>query len=181
MIIKNSEYKDYNKILEHYYTEEYKEFAENNPEYIDIQDDKIIFLYSNPPKSKDIYYKDIDKLEVIINTCIYRGHSAHDGLNMNISIGSESYSINYKPIDLNVLYKIIYCSQYAKSFSYDFTGNGEQTKETLKKVIDDYIKNDYKKTALTLFYTPINPFILTAICLAIMGVFLLFVNSLFHI
>ena len=101
------------------------------------------------------------------------------GLYINIKSGSYSFSIHHAPVDLNKLYKVIYYSQYMKNFSYRFTGRGEQTKETLQKIIDDYITNGYKKTLRTNLYSPVNPMILTIIFVLIIAGWILFILSLF--
>lgn len=152
--------------------------------YIDFMNDKVRLTYLKAEKGyKDIYYKDIDSIELVINTCIvynkYGPYSATQGLYINIQAGSYLCSIHHAPVDLGKLYKVIYYSQFMKSFSYKFTGNGEQTKEVLKKVIDDYIQNNYRKTLRTYMYSPVNPIILTIIFGALFGGFIFFILSLF--
>lgn len=151
--------------------------------YIDFANDKVKLSYLKSNRIKEIYYKDIDSIELIISTCIaynkYGPYSAMQGLYINIKSGSYSFSIHHAPVDLNKLYKIIYYSQYMKNFSYRFTGRGEQTKETLQKTIDDYIKNNYKKTLRTYLYSSINTIVLTIIIAYILGSFFIFINSLF--
>jgi len=151
--------------------------------YIDFADDKIKLSYLKLNSTKEIYYKDIDSIELVIDTCIaynkFGPYSAIQGLYINIKSGSYSFSIHHAPVDLNKLYKVIYYSQYMKNFSYQFTGKGEQTKETLQKTIDDYISNGYKKTLRTNLYSPVNPMILTIIFVLIIAGWILFILSLF--
>ena len=151
--------------------------------YVDFTDDKIKLSYLKSNGIKEIYYKDIDSIELVIDTCIaynkYGPYSAIQGLYINIKSGSYSFSIHHAPVDLNKLYNVIYYSQYMKNFSYRFTGRGEQTKETLQKTIDDYIANGYKKTLRTNLYSPVNPIILTILFVSIFGGFILFILSLF--
>ena len=151
--------------------------------YIDFMNDKVRLTYLETKKRyKDIYYKDIDSIELIINTCIgynkYGPNSATQDLYINIKSGSYLCSIHHAPVNLDKLYKIIYYSQFMKSFSYKFTGNGEQTKEILKKTIDDYIRNNYRKTLITYIYSPTIQKILTIIFIALFVGFLLFIESL---
>ena len=152
--------------------------------YADFTDDKVKLSYLKSSSiNKEIYYKDIDSIELVIDTCIaynkYGPYSAMQGLYINIKSGSYSFSIHHAPVDLNKMYKVIYYSQYMKNFSYRFTGRGEQTKETLQKIIDDYITNGYKKTLRTNLYSPVNPMILTIIFVLIIAGWILFILSLF--
>lgn len=152
--------------------------------YVDFMNDKVRLTYLKAEKGyKDIYYKDIDSIELVIDTCIgynkYGPYSATQGLYINIKSGSYLCSIHHAPLDLGKLYKVVYYSQFMKSFSYKFTGNGEQTKEVLKKVIDDYIQNNYRKTLRTYMYSPVNPIILTIIFVTLFVGFTFFILSLF--
>ncbi len=178
------------KCLKRIFAKEFEQYKEKNPEYIDFEENGVSLLFVDSSKSRKINYKNIDKLELVIDTCICNGYlyggdmpvnfSAHNGVYINITSGSNTYSIHHNPINLNVLYEIIRYSQYVKTFSYSFTGDGEKTKKTLKKVIDDYIKNGYKKTLLTHMNSPINPLVLVLIFLILFGGFMLFISSLFH-
>ncbi len=152
--------------------------------YVDFTDDKITLSYLKSNCTKEIYYNEIDSIELVIDTCIaynkYGPYSAIQGLYINIKLDSYSFSIHHAPVDLNKLYKVIYYSQYMKDFSYRFTGKGEQTKETLQKTIDDYIANGYKKTLRTKLYSPVNPVVLTIIFVSIFAGWVLFILSLFR-
>lgn len=151
--------------------------------YVDFTDDKVKLTYLKSNCTKEILYKDIDSLELTIDTCIahnkYGSYSAMQGLYIDIKSGSYSFSIHHAPVDLNKLYKIIYYSQYMKVFSYRFSGRGEQTKEVLQKTIDDYIANGYKKTLRTNMYSPVNPIVLTIIFGSIIAGWFYFLLSLF--
>ncbi len=153
--------------------------------FIDFLEDKLLLSYLNKNSVKEIIYKDIDSLELVVDTCIALNkhlpgtYSAIQGLYINIKANSYSYSIHYAPVNLNKLYKIVYYSQYMKDFSYRFIGNGNHTKETLGKIIEDYIQNGYKKTLRTNLYSPVNPIVLTILFVSIFGGFILFILSLF--
>ena len=153
--------------------------------FIDFLEDKLILSYLSKNSTKEITYKDIDSLELVVDTCIAINkrvpgtYSAIQGLYINIKANGYSYSIHYAPVNLNKLYKIIYYSQYMKNFSYRFIGNGNHTKETLGKIIEDYIQNGYKKTLRTNLYSPVNPVILTILFVSIFGGFILFIFGLF--
>ena len=153
--------------------------SETFVKYVDFTDDKIKLSYLKSNCTKEIYYKNIDSIELVIDTCIaynkYGPYSAIQCLYINIKSGSYTFSIHHSPVDLNKLYKVIYYSQYMKNFSYRFTGRGEQTKETLQKTIDDYITNGYKKTLRTNLYS-LNPII---IFVSIITVGLFFILNLF--
>ncbi len=157
--------------------------SETLVKYVDFTDDKIKLSYLKSNCTKEIYYKNIDSIELVIDTCIaynkYGPYSAMQGLYINIKSGSYSFSIHHAPVDLNKMYKVIYYSQYMKNFSYRFTGRGEQTKETLQKTIDDYITNGYKKTLRTNLYSPVNPIVLTIIFVSIITGWLFFILNLF--
>ena len=157
--------------------------SETFVKYVDFTDDKIKLSYLKSNCTKEIYYKNIDSIELVIDTCIaynkYGPYSAMQGLYINIKSGSYSFSIHHAPVDLNKMYKVIYYSQYMKNFSYRFTGRGEQTKETLQKTIDDYITNGYKKTLRTNLHSPVNPIVLTIIFVSIITVWLFFILNLF--
>ena len=157
--------------------------SETFVKYVDFTDDKIKLSYLKSNCTKEIYYKNIDSIELVIDTCIaynkYGPYSAMQGLYINIKSGSYSFSIHHAPVDLNKMYKVIYYSQYMKNFSYRFTGIGKQTKETLQKTIDDYITNGYKKTLRTNLYSPVNPIVLTIIFVSIITGWLFFILNLF--
>lgn len=157
--------------------------SETLVKYVDFTDDKIKLSYLKSNCTKEIYYKNIDSIELVIDTCIaynkYGPYSAVQGLYINIKSGSYSFSIHHAPVDLNKMYKVIYYSQYMKNFSYRFTGRGEQTKEILQKTIDDYITNGYKKTLRTNMYSPVNPIVLTIIFVSIITGWLFFILNLF--
>ena len=157
--------------------------SETLVKYVDFTDDKIKLSYLKSNCTKEIYYKNIDSIELVIDTCIAYNksglYSAMQGLYINIKSGSYSFSIHHAPVDLNKMYKVIYYSQYMKNFSYRFTGRGEQTKETLQKTIDDYITNGYKKTLRTNLYSPVNPIVLTIIFVSIITGWLFFILNLF--
>lgn len=123
--------------------------------YIDFSDNKIILSYLNPISIREIYYNDINSMELVIDTydsrSKYNIHPSIEGMHINIIAGSNSYSIYYSPVNLNKLYKIIFYSQYMKSFSYLLTGDSKQMKKELGKSIDNYIRNNYRKTLFSLF------------------------------
>lgn len=158
--------------------------SESFIKFIDFTDNKIKLSYLNSTINKEFCFKDIDSLELVIDTCIsynkYGPYSAIQGLYINIKSGSASFSIHHAPVDLNKLYQVVYYSQYMKNFSFRFTGNGEQTKKTLQKTIEEYINNNYKKTLRTYLYSSVNPMILAIIFIAIFGCSILFLLSLFQ-
>lgn len=147
--------------------------------YIDFYDDKIKLSYPKSNSAKEIYYKDIDSIELVIDCAEYHGRALVRCLYINIKSGSYFFSIHHEPFNFNKFFKVIYYSQYMNNFSCRFTGKGEHAKEILQKKIDDYIKNGYKKTLRTYLYSSVNPVIVLIIFVSIMAGWILFIYSLF--
>jgi len=148
--------------------------------YIDFEDNRIKLVYLKTNEIREISYKDIDFMELIINTGLLTGRpiSIVKELCININSDSYSFSIRYSPVDFNKLFKIIYYSQYMNRFSYRFTGTEINLQKALQKTINDYIKNNYKKTFGAYLYAP-HSNVLAIIIVFIFVTFMLFIYILF--
>ena len=110
----------------------------------------ICIRYKNPQLfDKKITYKNITNFKLTVKTGIsynkYGSYSCIFGASLSLcDIENKEYSIYYSPVNINNLYKLVYYSQFMKNFEYEFSGNGEQTKEKLTKNINKIIKNGYK-------------------------------------
>lgn len=153
-------------------------------EYVDFENYGMRLSYLNSNQVKNVYYKDIDSMELVIETGIaynkYGSYSVVSGLHINIKFGSEIFSIYCTPVDLAKMYKIIYYSQFMKNFSYRIIGDGDDAKRNLRVAIENYIKNNYKDTIVTKLSSSVNPIILLVIFLSILVGLLAFVQSLFR-
>lgn len=144
-----------------------------------------IKLTRNNPNFNDAFMYNHVSMELVIKTGMatnkYGRYSVIYGVDIIlIDENGKQHKIDYSPINLNNLYKLVYYSQFMKGFSYRFTGTGEQTKTTLANYIQDYIKNGYKKTWKIFISCPLNPWIVLLIVLLSIGAGVLMILSLFR-
>lgn len=161
--------------------------SSNFIKYIDFSKEGISIQFLNPQNIKKYSYKSLEFLldiecEISGNILFsYVRHSIIKSLKIEIKPleCKQSFIIYNSPLNLNILYNLIYYSQFMNKFSFKFNGNTEAVYEIENiygKVIEDFIKNGYQKTMLTKLYSPLNMFMVIIISVFVLFLWLSYIK-----
>ena len=144
--------------------------------YVDFLDEKIILSLPVLGRTKELFYRDIDSFEFIIDIGMRSLAKSKQMVINSCSLKFKSGDFNCSiraNIDLNKIFLIIYYSQFVKKFSYRIDSKSEITKSNLEKLINDYVKNNYRKTFKMCLVLP-NDSIALSIVIALIYGFIIF-------